>query len=173
MFKDLALNKKHKGIKKRLSGMGFENFSGRVKSLVNFEMFEKPPAEYKEVLRLSVVQGKMIKKTVVKTKNNKRFYFPDGSISLPFGHRNLKQIYNFKKEKVQKIEKYFWEEKEVLFKMGKEALKNNPRFYLYHQIILSSLKIFNINQKNDFIQQNKTLLKRSTKDTILSGEWIE
>ena len=57
--------------------------------------------------------------------------------------------------------------------MGKEALKNNPRLYLYHQIILSSLKIFNINQKNDFIQQNKTLLKRSTKDTILSGEWIE
>ena len=111
MFKDLALNKKHKGIKKRLSGMGFEHFSGRVKSLVNFETFEKPPAEYKEVLRLSVVQGKMIKKTVVKTKNNKRFYFPDGIIFLPFGHRNLKQIYNFKKEKVQKIEKYFWEEK--------------------------------------------------------------
>ena len=71
---------------------------------------------------------------------------------LPFGHKNLKQIDDFKKEKGQKIEKYFWEEKEVLFKMEKEALKNNPRFYLYHQIIMPSPKSFNINQKNDFIQ---------------------
>ena len=62
MFKDLALNKKHKGIKEGSSGMGFENFAGRIKSLVNFETFEKPPTEYKEVSRLSVVQGEMIKK---------------------------------------------------------------------------------------------------------------
>ena len=105
--------------------------------------------------------------------NNKRFYFLDGIVSLPFGHKNLKQIDDFKKEKGQKIEKYFWEEKEVLFKMEKEALQNNPRIYLYHQILMSSTKIFNINQKNDFIQQNKTLLKWNTKDIILSGEWIE
>ena len=134
----------------RSSGMRFENFVGRIKSLVYFETFEKPPAEYKEVSRLSIVQGEMIKKTVVKTKfsqlNNKRFYFPDGIVSLPFGHKNLQQIDQFKREKGQKIEKYFWEEKEVLFKMEKEVLKNNPRLYLYHQII-SYPKIFNINQK--------------------------
>ena len=57
--------------------------------------------------------------------------------------------------------------------MEKEALKNNPRLYLYHQIIMSSPKIFNINQKNDFMQQNKTLIKRNAKDIILSGEWME
>ena len=93
MFKDLALNKKHEGIKMRSSGMRFENVVGRIKSLVNFETFEEPPAEYKEVSRLFIVQGEMIKKTVVKTKfsqlNNKRFYFPDGIVSLPFGHKNL------------------------------------------------------------------------------------
>ena len=62
MFKDLPLNKKHKGIKEGSSGMGFENFAGRIKSLVNFETFEKPPAEYKEVSRLSIVRGETIKK---------------------------------------------------------------------------------------------------------------
>ena len=31
MFKDLALNKKHKGIKKASSRMGFQNFVGRIK----------------------------------------------------------------------------------------------------------------------------------------------
>ena len=91
--------------------MGFENFKDRIKSLVNFETFEKSPVEYKEVSRLSVVQGEMIKKTVVKTKffqlSNRRFYFPDGIVSLPFLPKNLKQIDDFKSEKGQKIEKYF------------------------------------------------------------------
>ena len=57
--------------------------------------------------------------------------------------------------------------------MEKEVLKNNPKLYLYHQIIMSSPKIFNKNQKNDFIQQDKTLLKQNTKGIILSGEWME
>ena len=52
----------------------------------------------------------------------------------------------FYTEKGQKIEKYFWEEKEALLDMDKNSLKNNPGLYFYHQILLSQLKIFNINQ---------------------------
>ena len=119
----------------------------------------------------------MIKKIVVKTKfsqlNDKRSHFPDGVVSLPFSHINLKEIDYFKKEKSQKIEKYFWEEKEVLLNMEKKALKNNPRLYFYHQILMCQPKIFNINQKNDFEHQNRTLLKRTTKDIVLSGEWMK
>ena len=95
--------------------MEFHNFAGRIKSLVNFDTFQKPPAEYKEVSRFTICQGEMVKKTVTKTKfsqlNDKRFYFPDGVVSLPYGHHNLKEIEDFKKEKGQKIENYFWEEK--------------------------------------------------------------
>ena len=57
----------------------------------------------------------MVKKTVIKNKfsqlNDKSFYFPDGIVSLRFDQKNLKEIDGFKKEKGQKIEKYFWEEK--------------------------------------------------------------
>ena len=60
MLKNLILNKKHKGIKKVSRGMGFENFGERIKSLVNFETFEKPPAEYKEVSRFYIAKGEMI-----------------------------------------------------------------------------------------------------------------
>ena len=62
ILKKSAINKKLKGIKKGSSGMGSENFSNRIKSLVNFDTFEKPPAEYKEVLRISMFQGEMVKK---------------------------------------------------------------------------------------------------------------
>ena len=37
---------------------------------------------------------------------------------------------------------------------------------------MSAPKIFNISQKDDFIQQIKTLFKRNNKDIILEGGWI-
>ena len=42
--------------------MGSENFSERIKLLVSFETFEKPPGQYKELLRFSVVKREKIKK---------------------------------------------------------------------------------------------------------------
>ena len=59
--------------------MEFNNFAGGIKSSVYFDTFQKPPAEYKEVSRFTVLQGEMRKNTVQKTKfsqlNDKRFYF--------------------------------------------------------------------------------------------------
>ena len=48
--------------------MEFPNYANRLNSLVNFDTYGKPPAEYKEVLRFTVKQGEMIKTTVQKTK---------------------------------------------------------------------------------------------------------
>ena len=45
--------------------MGFENFAQRIGSLVNFDTFEKPPADTKQMSRLSVVG---VKTSVVKNK---------------------------------------------------------------------------------------------------------
>ena len=64
--------------------MEFNNFTGRIKSLVNFDKFQKPPAEYKDLSRFTVFQGEMVKEAVQKTKfsqmNDKRFYFLDGVV---------------------------------------------------------------------------------------------
>ena len=57
--------------------------------------------------------------------------------------------------------------------MEKRAPKNTPRLYFYHEIVMAQPKIFDINQKNDFNHQNKALLKRNTKNIILSGEWMK
>ena len=112
LFEDKNVNKKHKGIKKGSSGMGFENFAQRIGSLVNFDTFEKPPVDTKQVSRLTVAGGEMVKTSVVRNKfsqsDNRRFYFPDGVVSLPFYHLLLSKIDEFKQQKGQKIEKYFW-----------------------------------------------------------------
>ena len=111
LFKDKNLNQKHKGIKKGSSGLGFENFTKRINSLVNLDTFKKLPCDTKNVSRLTVVAGEMVEKTAVKNKfsqlNDQRFYFPDGIVSLPFYHPFLSKINKFKQKKGQKIEKYF------------------------------------------------------------------
>lgn len=56
--------------------------------------------------------------------------------------------------------------------MEKKALKNVPRLYLYHQMLMLNLKILNINQKGDFRPLRPSLIKKTTKYIILSGEWM-
>ena len=50
--------------------MELKNFANRIKFLVNFDKFQKPPAEYKEVSRFTVFQGEMMEKTVHKRPNS-------------------------------------------------------------------------------------------------------
>ena len=92
--------------------MEYQNYTNRFKSLTNFDTFEKPPSEYKEVARFTIKKGDMVKTTVTKTKfsqlNDKRFYFLDGILSLPYEHPSLEEISNFKSKQGQKIEKYIW-----------------------------------------------------------------
>ena len=54
MFEGEYLNKKDKRIKKRLSGLG-----KRIGSLVNFDTYEKPPGDTKQVSRLTVIAPEM------------------------------------------------------------------------------------------------------------------
>ena len=86
--------------------MEFNNIAGRIKSLINFDTFQKPPAEYKEISRFTVFQGEMMKKTVQKTKfsqlNDKRFCFPDGIVSLPCVTKILKKLMISKKKRDKK-----------------------------------------------------------------------
>ena len=111
VFKDKDVNKKHKGVKKGYSNMVFENFANRINSLMNFDTFEKPSANYKEVSRLTVIDKEMQKKTVTKRKfsqiNNNRFYFAEGITSLPLCHPDLKELAELKRKVGQRIERYF------------------------------------------------------------------
>ena len=94
--------------------MGFENFANRINSLRNFKIFEKPPADYKEVSRFTVLDREMQKKTVTKRKfpqiNDKRFYFAAEITSLSLCHPNLKELAKLKRKMGQSIERYFWHE---------------------------------------------------------------
>ena len=116
-FKSENVSKKHKGIKKGSVGMDFEKFAEMIKPLYDFDTFVKPKKDTKPVVKISVKKGEMTTHKIVKTKfsqlNDKRFYFPNAIVSLPFGPSFLKDIDTFKKSKWQRIEYYFLKEKEI------------------------------------------------------------
>ena len=116
-FKSQAINKKHKGIKKGAVGMDYKNFAEIIKPLFNFDTYVKPKADTKQVVRISVKKGDMTTYKIIKSKfsqlNDKRSYFPNAIISLPFGHHVLNEIDQYKKNKGQRIDKYFLQEKRI------------------------------------------------------------
>ena len=120
-FESENINKKHKGIKKGSAGMDYENFAERIKPLYDFNKYIKPKRDTKSVVRISEKKGQMTTHQIIKSKcsqlNDKRFYFPNAIISLPFGHSALKELDEFKKNKGQRIEKYFLKEREHLLEL--------------------------------------------------------
>ena len=118
LFKSKEINKKHKGTKKGSAGMDFENYAERIKPLYDFQSYKKPKVDNKNIVRISVKKDEMATHTIKKNNfsqlNDKRFYFPNDIISLPFGHIYLEEIDKYKNEKGRRIEKYFWIEKDHL-----------------------------------------------------------
>ena len=110
-FKSENINKKHKGLKKGSVGMDYENFAEKIKPLFNFDTYVKPKTGTKPVVRISVKKGEMTTHKIIKSKfsqlNDKRFYFLNAVVSLPFGHCVLKDLDKFKKNKGQRIENFF------------------------------------------------------------------
>ena len=88
-FKNKHVNKKHKGVKRGTPGMMFENYANRIKRL-RHDLNKSEPVETIKQKRLEVRNTNMKMTTVNKVKfarlNDKRYYFSDGIVSLPFGH---------------------------------------------------------------------------------------
>ena len=88
--------------------MKFENFPGRINSLNDIEKFEKETIKKQELHRFVILGSRMEKSIIQKSKyaqiSDKRFYFSDGIVSLPFSHASLKTLIDYKEEKGQRIE---------------------------------------------------------------------
>ena len=103
----------------------------------------------------------------------KDFTFPTAYYLNHMVIPSLSEIDNFKRQKGQIIEKYFSQEKEKLLKMEKKALKNTPRYELYHQMLTKEPKSVNINQKSDSELLYKSKIGKNIKDIVLSGQWMK
>ena len=96
-FIDHTDNKKHKGLNKSTPDMDFDSYSNRLSGLTEYygEFFKKP-AQQIEQKRFQVINESTQMKSVCKLQfgqlNDKRFYFSNGILSLPFGHPYLEEL---------------------------------------------------------------------------------
>ena len=115
-FRNRGINKKHKGVRKNTKGMDFERYANRIKDL---RLDLKNEIEKEKVIqkRLQVKNAEMIMTSSNKVKfaqlNDKRYYFSDGIVSLPFGHSLLEKIREYKNS-LKDIHLVIDEEKEKL-----------------------------------------------------------
>ena len=96
--------------------------------------------------RFTVKEGKMKHDVIEKSKfaqiNDKRFYFFDGIVSLPFSHPYLSKLSNFKEQKGRKIEKYILDEKQNLLVMENNTVLKSKKLSLLRNILLQTITYY-------------------------------
>ena len=97
--------------------MNFENFAAGIADSNQIDHFDAPNNECIEQQRFTIIGGEMQKSTITKTKlpqtNDKRYYYLNGTTSLPVSHRHLNDIAMYKEKKGEKIEKNLYKKKAI------------------------------------------------------------
>ena len=96
--------------------MNYENYAEGIKPLYDFDTYKKLKADSKNLVRIFVKKGEMTTYTIKINKfsqlNDKRFYFPSGIISLPFGHKYLEESIIIKTKKDRESKSIFGKKKQ-------------------------------------------------------------
>ena len=110
--------KKHKGLKMSTRDMDFDSYSERLADLNKFstEFFRKPKKIQQK--RFQIINEYMQMESVSKVQfgrlNDKRFYFSNGIMSLPYEHPSLENLRK-EKQKYMSIQKSIQEKKKMIF----------------------------------------------------------
>ena len=122
-FIDHSDDKRHKSLKKSIPGMDFDSYSTRLTDLTEYsnEFLTKPNKV--EQIEQKVINESMRMKSVSKVQfrqlNDKRFYFSNGIISLPYGHPYLEKLRK-EKHKHRDIHKVIQRKKDDFLRKAKE-----------------------------------------------------
>ena len=175
-FKDGKINKKHKGVRRDTPGMTFESYAARIKNLRDDLGFDFERNEKKIIQkRLQVKNTNMTMTTVNKVKfaslNNKRYYFSDGIVSLPFAHPSLNSVRQYKKS-LPKIHTAIAKEKNEILKYENVAVNDNERLRILRSIFSQPITYFTLKTNRRFLPANKKFDYTPTRDYILNSQWL-
>ena len=172
-FKNRAINKKHKGVRRDTKGMDFERYANRIKDL-RLDLKNKVEKEKVVQKRLQVKNTEMIMASSDKVKfaqlNDKRYYFSDGIVSLPFGHPSLNEIRNYKKS-LKDIHLVIEEEKEKLLKNENKVVNLSERLRILRTIYSQPFKYYTLKTNRPYISTQKNIIT-TTKHYILNSHWL-
>ena len=132
--------------------MDFSAYCSRLANISNY--FESYICENKTKIkqkRFQIINDAMQMNTVNKIQfgqlNDKRFYFPNGIVSLPFGHFLFDEMRK-KKTQNRNIHLQIKDKKWEFIKKENEILNKNERLLIFCQIINGSPILYTFRQKN-------------------------
>ena len=169
IFKNKAINKKHKGVKKSTPGMNFESFASRIMDVREYTYSQKKAKQIKQMrfqLKRTDMKLTEVNRTQFAGLNDKRYYLTDGVTSLPYGHFLLAEL--DEKKSYKKVQNVLFKIKDELIRDECKAIKKCERIRVLRSIL---------NQAGTYYKLDSTKrpgipnLSKCTKDYILSGIW--
>ena len=147
-FKNRKINKKHKGVRRDTEGMDFERYTSRIKDL-RLDLETDVKQEKIVQKRLQVKNTEMIMTSTNKVKfarlNDKRYYFSDGIVSLPFGHPSLEELRNYKKS-LENIHTLIDQEKNKLLNDENKIVNSIKRLRILRSIYSQPITYYTLNK---------------------------
>ena len=98
--------------------------------------------------------------------NDKRFYFSNGIISLPYGHPYLEKLRK-EKHKCRDIHKVMQRKKDDFLKKESKVIENIPRINILKQIFSQISILYEISSNTKFVSSTSKM----TKEIIKNGSW--
>ena len=134
--------------------MDFDSYSERLADLneVSKEFLKKPKKI--EQKRFQIINESMQMKSVSKIQfgqlNDKRFYFSNGLISLPYGHPYLQDLKK-EKHKYRAIHQVMQEKNPEFLKEESKVLEKIPRLNVLKQMFSQNPMLYELNSTTNFI----------------------
>ena len=122
-----------------------------------------------EQRRFQSMQMKSVSKTQFGQLNDKRFYFANGLVSLPYGHPSLEELRK-EKHKYRDIHKVIQTKKDEFLLKESKILESIPRLNILRQIFAQRPTLYELNSDTKFISVGIQRRKR-TKELIKNGSW--
>ena len=175
-FKNRNINKKHKGVRRGTRGMDFERYAARIGNL-RYDLDSNQNEQQEKVIqkRLQVKNTNMIMTSCNKVKfaklNDKRYYFSDGIVSLPFGHPSLNEIREYKKS-LEAIHKVIEKEKNKLLNEENTVVNANKRLRILRSIYSQPINYYTLKTHRPFISVKNNTKYLTTRQYILNSHWI-
>ena len=112
------------------------------------------------------MQIKSLSKVQFGQLNDKRFYFSNGVISLPYGHPYLEELRK-EKHKYRHIHKVMQTKKDDFLKKESKVLESIPRLNILKHIFAQISILYELDSNTKFISSGW----KTTKELIKNGSW--
>ena len=166
-YRDKSFNKKHNGIEAYLK-CTLRPIENRVMLFNDFTNQKvKKIQQNKLQIKNTEVRMQSISKSQFAGLNNKRFYFYDGVVSMPFGHPLLEKLRKEKKKETY-IHLHIKGKGEEYLNAEAKAVRQCEKLQVLGFILLQAPVLY----KLDSNVMSKSITKLPTKNYVLSSYWL-